>query len=88
MAQPSSSESRKSGERARQRYRYIRYLQECRGGRLSDLWREFCLARSATQESACHFSVFHRVCRGERTSLRIRRWIARRLRVRYSELWS
>lgn len=71
--------------RARQRYRYIKYLCDMRGQTVRDLHRLFQAANTARP---CHYSVFYRICQGVRSSVRVQRWIARELRVPVTELWA
>ena len=77
----------KDDSRAKQRYRYIRYLAEMQDLNVRDLHRAFCRSARRKGESGCDYSVFYRICQGKRRSERIMKWVSRKLRVPYEELW-
>lgn len=74
--------------RRRQRYRYIKYLCEMQGLRVSDLHASFVKRCARSGKRPCHYSVFYRVCQGLRSSSRIEHFIATALKVPHEELWS
>lgn len=63
------------------RYRYIRYLLDINGKTVRDLHREYSKVRKV------HYTIFYRVCRGQKKSHSIQEWIARQLKIQPQELW-
>jgi hypothetical protein len=74
--------------RGKQRYWLIKMWCNTTGITVRDLCREFNVTARAMGEPEVHYSVFYRVCQGERMSARVRKWIAKRTRIKYKELWA